>query len=389
MGSNWSAQVHAQEVKKAEDCSTEIPNPGGDLPRQPSLPLPPDFPEFIPNIKPPASEPTSFQVDFTEEDAKFSKTLGKKPKPMTKSRLYLFVPGKGHYLMRFHAVNPRFSFVHAKSRPAVESQTTRASQVFATEKFVKTRHPECAFPFYIKNYTTPIHGLKRRRQPPSQTWDSGFDGKIFLRKDNMEFVLPINGDLTVASRLKHGVQPNESGCCRASLLMKVDSDGDICRVRFDLEDMEFVAVLLRTSRGCQTEDPYIYHKMRGSIKPVVYIPLPLSTYIYHDPMASIRQRNHQHAVNGIEPPWMAKVRRERLCRTRETKVGGNYSGVLLSTFTVERGGYVMQACTGLLKARITYGHSFYDDFVRTHCSEENVYEEDFHDLLSARRLLKI
>lgn len=302
-----------------------------------------------------------------------------------KSRLFIFGPNNARYLMQFRASNPDFTFLNVSDRITFEPQETRSTQAYAVEKFVATDNSRLSCKFFNKEFVATSREPKKRPKKPTLTYDEHSESQIYISKDGVEFILSFKGDLTVTSQFMYDAPFNRFGWCRASLLMKIMPEGDVCRVSFDIKDLDFANVTLRRSRGCQTTDPFTYYKTRGATNSPMYVPVPLSTYFYRDPMVSIRLRNHQQWLKGIEPDWMAEVRRERICRQRKLKSDSSYPGSLVSNFIIERGGYIFKACTGILRAKLLRGFSQYDEFVRKHFSEKETSPEQFYDPL----LLKV
>ncbi|VDK38063.1 unnamed protein product [Taenia asiatica] len=379
MGNDWSTR--AKPEKKHTDKTA---------PRVSSLSASKPFPEFIPKPTFPEFDPTLFLVDIGANDVNLSNPIKKKKQNnITTSQIFVYGPNKIRYFLQFRAANPEFTFIYSKARPAAEAQKTRSSQTHAIEKFVKLKDGMLNRKFYRKAFIITANRPTKFSQEPSLQCDENFESQIFIEKDNMEFLISIKGDLTATSQFKYEAPSNYLGLCRASLLMKIDSEGDICRVSFDLVDVVYANVLSRISRSCQTTDPNVYYKTRGILSSFMYVPVPLSTYLYKDPMPDIRLQSHRQLMRGAEPEWMTEVRRKRLCQPKKVKIDPRYPGSLVSSFIVEHGGYAYKACTGLLRAKLIRGFSLYDEFVRTHLAEEEKLPEKFYDLPDNSSFLKI
>ncbi|CDI98438.1 conserved hypothetical protein [Echinococcus multilocularis] len=390
MGNDWSARTKSEKGQVLSSQSYGEWSPSKTAARFPSFLAPRPFPDFVPNFTFPKFDPTLFLADIGAKDINLNNLVKKKRQnSVPKSRLFVYGPDKTRYLMQFRPANPEFTFVYAEDRPAVEAQKTRSTQSHAIEKFVRLKDGILNSNFYKRTFIIATNQPKTSSQVPSLHWDENFESQIFIEKDGMEFLLSIKGDLTVATQFKYEAPFNYLGLCRASLLMKIDSEGDICRVCFDLVDLDCARIILKTSKSSQTTDPYIYYKMRGIIGSSVYVPVPLSTYFYKDPMTGIRLQSHRQLLRGVEPEWMTEVRRKRLCRPKKAKADPRYPGSLVSSFIVEQGGYVYKACTGLLRAKLIHGFPLYDEFVRTHLSEEEKFSEKSLDLSDNPSFLKI
>lgn len=355
-----------------------------------SLLAPKPFPEFIPKSTFPEFDPTLFLVDIATNDINLNNPVKKKKQnSMATSRIFIYGPDKIRYFLQFRAANPEFTFIYARDRPAAEAQKTRSSQAHAIEQFVKLKDGMLNRKFYKKAFVITANQPKNSSQETSFQCDENFESQIFIEKDEMEFLISIKGDLTATSQFKYEAPPNYLGLCRASLLMKIDPESDICRVCFDLVDVVYANILPKMSRSCQTTDPYVYFKTRGILSSFVYVPVPLSTYLYKDPMPDIRLQSHRQLMRGVEPEWMTEVRRKRLCQPKKVKTDPRYPGSLVSSFIVEHGGYAYKSCTGLLRAKLIRGFPLYDEFVRTHLSEDEKFPEKFYDSPDNSSFLKI
>lgn len=392
MGSNWSTHTRAEglprrrETKNKNNCAGR-PSFAGDVPSFPTVSVGSAFPKFI-HPEYPKFNPTLFFVDITTKDVACSRKMERRRRVAPpRSKIYLYSPNDGHFMMTFTATNPEFVFVHVKDRPATEEQNTRSTQARSNTKIVKSKHPSYVFPLHAKTYasddtcsgdTAVSNNTNNNTTKPtvSTSGSERFDGKITITKDDMKFILPIKGEIGIGKQFRHSNSNNEIGNCCASLLVKVDSDGDICRINFDIDDIEFATVLLKTSRGCQASDQRMYYKTKGTIKPVIYVALPISTYVYQDPMVQIKSKNRRQHLNGFEPAWMAETRRERVQHLHRVEEKPEYQGVMPSSFVVERGGYVLRAKTGILRAKVADGIALYDEFVRAHSSDLSKYNHD-------------
>ncbi|KAL5108447.1 hypothetical protein TcWFU_001134 [Taenia crassiceps] len=390
MGNDWSTR--AKPAKKQVSSSHNYSGWHTDKATtgMTSLLAPKPFPDFIPKPTFPEFDPTLFLVDIGAKDVNFSNSVKKKKQSsITTSQVFVYGPDKMRYFLKFRAANPEFTFFYAKERPAVEAQKTRSSQAHAIEKFVKLKDGVLNRNFYRKAFVITPNQPMQSSQEPNNQCDENLESQIFIEKDDMEFLISIRGDLTATSQLKYKAPFNYLGLCRASLLIKIDPEGDVCRVCFNLVDVVCANVLPKTSRGCQTTDPYVYYKTRGILSSFMYVPVPLSTYLYKDPLPDIRLQSHRQLMRGVEPEWMTEVRRKRLCQPKKVKIDPRYPGSLVSSITVEYGGYTYKACTGLLRAKLIRGFPLYDEFVRTHLSEEEKFPEKFFDSPDNSSFLKI
>ncbi|VDM22010.1 unnamed protein product [Hydatigera taeniaeformis] len=390
MGNDWSTRTKSEKKQVLSSHSYCKWYKNGTTSRIPSFLAPNPFPQYVTNPTFPEFDPTLFLVDIGAKDVNLNNLMKKKKQTnIATSRLFIYGPNKIRYLLQFRAANAEFSFVYAKDRPAAECQKTRSSQTHGIEKFVKINEGILNRNFYRKEFIPTSNQPKKFTREHIHQCDENLESQIFVEKDGMEFLISIRGDLTAASQFKYEAPSNYLGSCRASLLIRIDSEGDVCRVCFDLVDVNYGNILSKTSRGCQTTDPYIYYKTRGITNSFIYVPVPLSTYLYRDPMPGIRLHSHKQLMRGVEPEWMTEVRRKRLCHPKKVKADPRYPGSLVSSFIVEYGGYAYKACTGLLRARLIRGTQLYDEFVRTHFSEGEKFPEKFYDLPDNSSFLRL
>ncbi|KAM7535379.1 hypothetical protein Aperf_G00000098420 [Anoplocephala perfoliata] len=331
------------------------------------------FPAFSPKATYPVFNPTMFPVGKSISNRHVNNPVKeKKLKNNPMSKLYVFGPDQCRYLVTFRAMNPHFHFVETKERPATETQRTRATQAFSIPKYVPEKEIELHGKYFKKEFSKPRDEPKVKVQKHCAPCPENLESVILIEKDDMKFKVTLQGYLTFAAQLSNKEQVDNLGHCRASIVMKVAEEGDVARVNFQMEDLNFARMYIksRLSRGCQTVDPCTYFKLNSALKSAGFIGVPRSTYIYIDPMIAIRCRNLAQFLKGEEPDWMEEVRRERLCRPCDAEKGAQYPGALMSSFIVERSGYMFKACTGPLKAKLLRGYSLYEEFVRIHSVSE-------------------
>ncbi|VDQ05541.1 unnamed protein product [Trichobilharzia regenti] len=152
----------------------------------------------------------------------------------------------------------------------------------------------------------------------------------------------------------------------ASLIGRLGQD--IIRIHFILIDCNIKPITCFNSRGCQSVEKYAYIKMWpiNSKKPT-YCAIPLSTYIYHDPMISVRKYNTMLRRIGSEPGWMIEQRRERhqqfLTSAQFNKTTNNQCNHTSFIHFVMNGYRVKLICSNYLNTIIVNGQTIYKDFV--------------------------
>lgn len=378
MGNTWSSEANTRKEilwdRRTDDDQKKWLD-SNDLSRNTNAAfsnvLPIDYPKFT---------PTLYFVDLTREDLNFSHSLANSNTAISKSYIYLKSQNNEYFHLTFSVKNPEFTFVRTRERPSLDVRNSKASQA-CTESINHRKKKKCNLNLnfhenelkascsdVIRHFTTPISSTKSRNR---------FDGKIFIAQDEIQFVLPISGGLSVSEQFQKfqdteeaEVRASNSDCLsenRASLLFNFGKN-DLCRVNFEMETLKCTTVRLKTSRGIQADDPYTYIKTKTHSQKLVYIPIPITNYMYEDPRKKLRRISDYQMRSGIKPHWVEEVRKARVRQYREEacKLKKGFRQ-LPSAFFVQKGGHIIKMQTGVLRAHIFRGEHLYEEFVRSNC----------------------
>ncbi|VDL89272.1 unnamed protein product [Schistocephalus solidus] len=368
MGSNLSTRGKGYEATWQYSNSNAQDNkpifhkytPGHSSPAQDAVP--PDYPAFA---------PTLYFVDLTASDLNFSnKSLKIQEHRVEKSMLYLNTAKDGLLMLNFRTANPVFDFLKTQERPAMNFRNTKAAQVYARQYFKQAIIPGIGIPMRIRKWYIAGPGPMPLSYDPEKLEkgrDTSLDGEIYIEKDDLTFILPILGPLDVAFQFKQastGGEEQKRNTNRASILTNLGED--ICRISFDITEAKFAAVKMKQSRACQSVDRVAFFKNMSVLNTEVYVPIPMSTYSYDDPIVHLRRENRKRRDAGLEPIWMEEARLKRVQMFDGLDEVKSYGVSNSSLFEIERQGYVLKMRTGVMRGYLVEGEDLYEEFVQAH-----------------------
>ncbi|VDN10464.1 unnamed protein product, partial [Dibothriocephalus latus] len=332
-------------------------------------PVPPDYPAFA---------PTLYFVDLTASDINFSnKSLTITENKVEKSMMYISTAKDGLIMLSFRTANPVFNFLKTQERPALNYRNNKFSQVCGKEYLKQALIPGTGIPMRIRKwYITEPPPMPLIYDPAklAKGRDTSLDGEIIIDKDDVSFILPVLGPLEVAFAFKQAANTSEEQKAfsnRASILTHLGKD--ICRINFDITEARFANVKMKLSRATQCHDSMAFFKNKSVFNNEVYVPIPMSTYDYEDPMIELRKENRKRRDAGLEPTWMEETRNKRKEMFESSDELKTYGATNSSLLEIERSGVMLKMRTGVMHGYILEGEDLYDEFVeyQIHGEEEN------------------
>ncbi|CAL8072028.1 unnamed protein product [Calicophoron daubneyi] len=346
-------------------------------------------------------QPTLYVNDIKPEDAP-PEDGQKETLAVPVSTVHLESNRGKRYQMTFKAKDPEFYFLYVHRRKSPDGSTQKASQACSTDYFVEVRDLRCQkFVMRMKRYRIAscsqsidgdnneedsVQASKPSKIGKHRNKDTETLSHIYVEKDGILFLLtanfvqveiaqtfqeePLATEIQTSTEYKKGTYNSEPN--RASLVARVNKD--LMRVRFVLDEMEIKPISVYVSRGAQCSERYAYVKfVPESGNKVAFCAVPLSTYMYRDPMMAVRRKNDARRRIGLDPKWLVEERKKRLQQTAAHMTQSQESPeATRSVIVFELNGHRVKLRCGHMTASLIDGGDVYDDFVLSNKTEQRL-----------------